>query len=305
VRSLGRAVVLVDPEPDADPISLLGDVIDFVQRSLIPNSRLLSRMDTVLVIRDCQCASPVIGFARSLLSEHGADLGLRIVRVLNTNDIPSLAHLPNLGEFRVVDGKIKVRQLARDPQRTPKSDLKEHLPDGVVVITGGFGGLGRLVAKWAADNLRCSKIVLVSRSASSQPSSFGLSCPVDVRAADVSSRDSLVSALSEYRGTVTTVFHCAGVVEDTLVEHAPSVYEELYQAVAAKVLGPVNLVEALGSEPRYVLFSSSSTAFGSPGQSVYAAANAASDFFAENSAADVLSIQWGGWSKSIAGSMSA
>ncbi|KAF4752697.1 hypothetical protein FOZ63_031576, partial [Perkinsus olseni] len=91
---------------------------------------------------------------------------------------------------------------------------------------------------------------------------------------------------------------------DALVEHAPSIYEELYQAVAAKVLGPVNLVEALGSEPRYVLFSSSSSAFGSPGQSVYAAANAASDFFAENSAA-VLSIQWGGWSKSIAGSMSA
>lgn len=305
VKSLGRAIVVVDAEDDSDPISPLGNVIKFVQESLIPNGRLLSHMDTFLVIRDCQCASSVVGFARSLMSEHGSNLGLRIVRVLDMKNLPSFIELPSLGEYKVADGTVKLRQLCRSPPATPRADLRQQLGDGVIVITGGFGGLGQLVAKWAADNLSCNKIVLLGRAASSSLSSLSLQCPVDVRIADVSNSASLIDAVSEYRGMVTVVFHCAGVVEDAVVENAPSDYQELYRAVAAKVLGPVNLVKALGSGPRYVLFSSSSSAFGNPGQSVYAAANSASDYFAEKSSADVLSIQWGGWSKSIASSMSA
>jgi NADPH:quinone reductase-like Zn-dependent oxidoreductase/predicted esterase len=76
------------------------------------------------------------------------------------------------------------------------------------------------------------------------------------------------------------------------------------------LLGLISLLEAIPDPnvPVYA-FSTSSAMLGSPGQALYAAANAAVDAIAVHAkyyfAQNVVSLQWGGWASSVANSMSA
>jgi Nucleoside-diphosphate-sugar epimerases len=166
-------------------------------------------------------------------------------------------------------------------------------PDDTVLITGGTGGLGRLVARHLVDVYGVGRVVLVSRSGEAVE---GLGAGVSVVAGDVSDRDVVVGLLDRFAPTV--VVHAAGVVRDGLLSSLGQ--DDVDVVWGAKVAG-VRLLDELtrgGGVRAFVAFSSLAGVVGNAGQGGYAAANAVVDeVVRQRRAAGFagVSIAWGPW----------
>jgi NAD(P)-dependent dehydrogenase (short-subunit alcohol dehydrogenase family) len=119
---------------------------------------------------------------------------------------------------------------------------------------------------------------------------------VDVR--DDDAFGALVEHLRARHGRIDGVVHGAGLIEDKLL--CDKTAESFDRVFATKVLGANLLARKLARDARFfVLFSSVAGAFGSRGQSDYAAANDALDKLAHllhrTVEGRVLSIGWGPW----------
>jgi acyl transferase domain-containing protein len=180
---------------------------------------------------------------------------------------------------------------------------------GVYLITGGRGGLGRLLLAEIRRRVRTATVVLVGRTApdASDTAGHGDGVRVDHRQADVADRDAvaaLVAAVVAQYGRLDGVVHAAGVLRDALLPHKTP--EQIAAVLAAKVSGAWHLDEATADLPLdwFVLFGSITGVAGNPGQADYAAGNAFLDRFAEYRAGLVargersghtLSIDWPLW----------
>lgn len=189
-------------------------------------------------------------------------------------------------------------------QREVQSDVPR--PDGSYLITGGLGGVGLTLADdLAARGAR--HLILMSRSAPSPHAadviarleSAGVS--VRVEAADVTNAGDVERVLSAIPADrpLRGVVHAAGVLDDGLVRQMTP--ERVSRVFAPKVRGAWVLHTLTRPSPLdfFVLCSSVSAVFGSPGQSNYAAANAWLDALARMRAAEglpALSVNWGAWS---------
>ncbi|WP_343232324.1 SDR family NAD(P)-dependent oxidoreductase [Tahibacter sp.] len=178
--------------------------------------------------------------------------------------------------------------------------------DGVYLITGGGGGLGRLVAEAIGRDVGTATVVLVGRSAPRDlPQSAGLT--VDYQCADVSDAaavEQLVAAILARYGRLDGIVHSAGVIRDGfLLRKSEAQYREV---MAPKVNGVVNLDRATRhlALDAFVLFSSTTGAYGNVGQGDYALANAFLDAYAHERAQAVargecqgrtVSIGWPLW----------
>ena len=178
--------------------------------------------------------------------------------------------------------------------------------DGTYLITGGLGGLGLAVAEWlAAAGART--LVLLGRRAPGVEADAVLSriratgarvetCLVDVSDGDAVNtlwRD-VLTGLPPLRGIV----HAAGTTADASLATQDVARYDL--VAAAKMHGTWNLHEASAGDALdfFILFSSASATFGSPGQAPYAAANAFLDGFAawKRARGEVAtSVGWGAW----------
>lgn len=212
------------------------------------------------------------------------------------------------------------------PTALPAADgSMPWLRDGaVVLVTGGLGGMGRVLAQHLAG-LRKLKLCLLSRDAMPERSEWSallasggtgarirnrIECVTAIERAgsealvvqgDVTDAASLARALDEVRarfGPVHVVVHAAGLLDDAPLQ---SKTEQQMQAVLApKVLGTVQLDAAL-TEPldAFVVMSSVASVLGLPGQIDYTAANAFLDAFAEartrSKPGRTLSINWNAW----------
>ena len=161
--------------------------------------------------------------------------------------------------------------------------------DGVYLITGGAGALGRHIARDIALSARCVSIVLVGRSALDSQCEAWLQSlaaggpKVVYERVDVTDADAvadLIAGVQRQYGRIDGVLHAAGLLDDGLL--ATKSASNLARVLAPKVAGAVNLDNALGAAPLdfFVLVSSISGVFGNPGQADYAAANAFLDGFA-------------------------
>jgi acyl transferase domain-containing protein/NADPH:quinone reductase-like Zn-dependent oxidoreductase/acyl carrier protein len=186
------------------------------------------------------------------------------------------------------------------PQGSPDWSL------GTYLITGGLGALGLTVAEWLVDR-GARSLVLAGRRAPGAATRQVIAAleirgaAVLIEQADVARRDDVSRLLQKARGLskpLRGVFHAAGVLDDSLLEHLDS--RQLQSAMAPKAEGAWHLHDLTRGDQldAFVLFSSVSGFLGSAGQGNYAAANAFLDGLAHHrhlSGLPALSVQWGPW----------
>ncbi len=179
--------------------------------------------------------------------------------------------------------------------------------DGTVLITGGTGALGRLLARHLVQAHRVRSLLLLSRrgpeaeGAEELIAELGdLGAHARIVACDVSDRGQLADAIDAAvaERPLSAVVHAAGVLDDGIFESLSG--GQLERVLATKVDAAVHLhelTEALDLR-EFVLFSSAAGVFGAPGQANYAAANSFLDALASHRRARGLagrSLAWGLW----------
>jgi acyl transferase domain-containing protein/NADPH:quinone reductase-like Zn-dependent oxidoreductase/NADP-dependent 3-hydroxy acid dehydrogenase YdfG/acyl carrier protein len=178
---------------------------------------------------------------------------------------------------------------------------------GTVLVTGGTGGLGGLLARHLVVEHRVGHLLLVSRRGLDAPGAGdlcrelqGLGAGVTVAVCDVSDRAALAGLLDSIpdERPLCGVVHTAGVLDDGVIESLTP--ERLDRVFAGKADGAWYLHELTEhlDLSMFVLFSSAAATIGSPGQANYAAANAFLDALANHRHARGLtasSMGWGLW----------
>ncbi|SNT63927.1 Acyl transferase domain-containing protein [Streptosporangium subroseum] len=171
-------------------------------------------------------------------------------------------------------------------------------PDGTVLITGGTGGLGAEVARWAAAH-GAKRLVLVSRRGAEAPGAQELLAELpmaEAHACDLSDRSAVEALLADV-GEVDAVVHAAGVSQD--VPLAAEDADHLRAVAAGKVDGAAHL-DALLPDVPLIVFSSIAGVWGSAEQAAYAAANAALDALIARRRArggSGTAVAWGPWAR--------
>ncbi|GAB2684954.1 SDR family NAD(P)-dependent oxidoreductase [Nocardia thraciensis] len=177
---------------------------------------------------------------------------------------------------------------------------------GAVLITGGTGGLGALLARQLAAR-GVPHLILLSRRGPDAPGADQLAeelaaagCAVTISACDVTDRDAVAAVLAAIPAAtpLSAVVHAAGVLDDATV--LSTTRDQLRRVRAPKVDGAL-VLDQLTRElelTAFVLFSSAAGILGTAGQAAYAAANAALDALARRRRAagyPAVSLAWGPW----------
>ncbi|WP_413805380.1 SDR family NAD(P)-dependent oxidoreductase [Streptomyces sp. OE57] len=182
-------------------------------------------------------------------------------------------------------------------------------PDGTVLITGGTGLLGGLVAEHLVRTWQVKHLVLVSRRGSGAPGApelterlSDLGARVRIAAVDVTDADAVAEAVAgvDPAHPLTGVIHAAGLLDDAVV--TSQTREQVARVWAAKATAAAHLHTATADLPlrMFVMFSSAAGVVGNAGQAGYAAANAFVDALAAHRRAlglPGLSLAWGLWAR--------
>ncbi|ONK10096.1 Beta-ketoacyl-acyl-carrier-protein synthase I [Streptomyces sp. MP131-18] len=180
-------------------------------------------------------------------------------------------------------------------------------PGRTVLITGGTGVLGALLARHLVTEHGIRHLLLTSRrgpeaegAAELAAELAALGAEADVAACDVGDRESLSSLLDSIPGDrpLGAVVHAAGLLDDATIEAMTQ--EQVERVLQAKTRSAALLDElTTGLDlDAFVLYSSVAGVLGTAGQANYAAANAALDALARRRRArglPAVSLAWGLW----------
>ncbi|ATL66184.1 type I polyketide synthase [Nocardia terpenica] len=180
-------------------------------------------------------------------------------------------------------------------------------PEGTVLITGGLGGLGAVLARHLVTRHGARHLLLAGRRGAATDGAGELcaelrelGADVTVATCDVAERDQVAALLNAVPAEhpLTAVVHAAGVLRDGIVQQlTPNALAAVH---APKTDGARHLDELTrrADLARFVVLSSAAGVLGAPGQGAYASANAALDALAVRRAAAGLpatSIAYGPW----------
>ncbi|KIQ66884.1 hypothetical protein TR51_05525 [Kitasatospora griseola] len=278
-----------------------------VTRELLGTVREFLATDTparlVVLTGDDPASAAARGFLRSAHSENPG----RILTVRHDGTDASRRAIPAAVRAAVSDGEPEI-QLRDGTALVPRlvrvaaaGPLDGAPLDGAVLITGGTGTLGVLVARHLVARHGVRHVVLAGRRGVEPPGlREELGDALTVVACDAGDPEAvrdLVASIPDLR----VVVHAAGVVDDALVGSMTP--EQIDAVLHAKADAAWHLHEATEHLDlrAFVLFSSASGVFGAPGQANYAAANAFLDGLAEHRHARGLpaaSLAWGQWAES-------
>jgi acyl transferase domain-containing protein/D-arabinose 1-dehydrogenase-like Zn-dependent alcohol dehydrogenase/lauroyl/myristoyl acyltransferase/acyl carrier protein len=338
LEALDAAVAAGAPDPDrvvVAPIAAAVDgplaevVHDVTERGLellkswvasehTPDAKLVLVTDNALAVgREdtpdlTQAALP--GLLRTAWTEHPDRFALLDV---DTGDVPravlAAALVSEEPELVVRQGVLLAPRLTRARAAVPapqaSNDGRWHVSEGTILITGGTGGLGALVATHLAAHHGARHLLLVSRRGAEAPGAAELmaalaerGCEVDVAACDVGDRAAVERLLAEIpqERPLAGVFHAAGVLDIGLIASLDG--ERLRRVFSPKLDAAIHLHEMTRNVKlsEFVLFSSVAGTAGTPGQGNYAAANAFLDALAQLRHAEGLpgkSLAFGIWER--------
>ncbi|MER6910101.1 SDR family NAD(P)-dependent oxidoreductase [Streptomyces sp. NPDC000594] len=180
-------------------------------------------------------------------------------------------------------------------------------PDGTVLITGGTGTLGSLLARHLVTEHGARHLLLTSRRGPGAPGAAALrdeltslGARVTIAACDTADYDALRRLLDTVPPAhpLTSVIHTAGILDDaTLTTLTP---EQVDRVLRPKVDAALHLHELTRDMDlsAFVLYSSMAGQLGTGGQANYAAANTFLDALAQHRRAQGLpgiSLAWGHW----------
>jgi len=179
-------------------------------------------------------------------------------------------------------------------------------PDGLAVLSGGMGALGIVTAQFMVEE-GSKSLFLLSRSGTPAKDALvqfewlkACAVSVSVEKCDVSSESSVKALQKSLTSPVDVLLHLAGVLADGML---PTLSREHFEkSYAPKVHGLHHMCKhwKLSEDAAYLLFSSTSALFGSPGQANYSASNSVLDAIAPSWSAQgrrTWSVQWGPWAE--------
>ncbi|MEU4476395.1 SDR family NAD(P)-dependent oxidoreductase, partial [Micromonospora sp. NPDC023888] len=279
-----------DPLAECAVLDLTGDTVHTalprLQEALTTDQPLLVHTRNAVTDPIDPDQAAIWGLLRTAQTEHPEQL-----TIVDNHD-PANPPPANEPQLALRDGHHYAPRLTPTPTTTPETLPLD--PNGSILITGGTGTLGTLIAQHL-HHRGYHHLTLASRTGPT-PDNHHLTDIATIVACDTSDPTALTTLLDTINPPLTAVIHTAAVLDDaTITNLTPHQLHTVWQPKAhtAHLLHNLPHLDA-----HLIYFSSLAGTLGNPGQGNYAAANAYLDALAHqrhHNGKPTTSIAWGLW----------